>query len=286
MTTFKTGSQRGDPLHFTGNYHQVTENVALRVLTFLSQGSKNNPAIVIVGGLATILESLQEIVRTLVRDHTVYYLETREKNSSMIRGETGFDIETMGRDIACIIEQLGLKKGKYALMGYSFGATAIADGYRFLTVRPLCVLFMEPTPVFHYPAWSLFLIRRMGKSCYCVLLLLAKWYLKNFLINKKEDFEMFMISVRALDHADPAKLRNSILAIANYEIWPKLEFVDCPVLVVGTSKDTLHLHDETDRMVKLLKNCTFIDLETNIRTHSAEMGKVIRKFIRDVHPSA
>jgi hypothetical protein len=139
---------------------------------------------------------------------------------------------------------------------------------------------MEPTPVFHYPSWSIFIIRWLGLPLYRILIPLAKWCLTNFHIDKKEDNEMAVISYRALDHADPKKLRNSILAIADYQVWDRLVHVDGPVMVVGTSKDHLHNRVETDRMVSLLKDCTYIDLETNLRTHSAEMGEVVRDYIK------
>jgi hypothetical protein len=42
----------------------------------------------------------------------------------------------------------------------------------------------------------------------------AKWYLRNFTINVKEDKEMYKYSSLALDNADPLKLRDTIPAIA------------------------------------------------------------------------
>jgi pimeloyl-ACP methyl ester carboxylesterase len=237
---------------------------------------------VLLGGLATIPESLCHILIELTRDFPVYYVETREKSGSEINGKVSFDIETMGSDTAKIIGMLGLQSGKYMLMGYSLGATIIADCYRFLGVKPRCMLFMEPTPVFHYPRWSLPVVRYLGLPLYKVLIPLAKWYLRNFRIITGEDAEMAVISFRALDHADPRKLRNVILAIARYTVWDRLGEIDCPVLVVVASKDHLHVQEETDRMVTLIRNCRSVDLETNLRTHSAEMGQVVREYIHSM----
>lgn len=96
---------------------------------------------------------------------------------------------------------------------------------------------------------------------------------------------MAVISSNSLDNADPKKLKKAILGIAGYEVWDKLKFIDCPVLVVGTSKDGLHKKYETTRMINSIKNCKFIDLETNLRTHSAEMGMIVKEYIKNLNLS-
>ena len=90
---------------------------------------------------------------------------------------------------------------------------------------------------------------------------------------------MAVISSQSLDNADPAKLRNTILAISGYSVWEKLHNIDCPALIVGTSKDHLHVPEEITRMATEIKNCTYIDLETNLRTHSIEMAQLIRQYV-------
>jgi pimeloyl-ACP methyl ester carboxylesterase len=257
---------------------RINDLVALHAETFTPQVLHGNNAIVLVGGLATILDSLSAIVSELASDHIVHYIETREKSGSLIGGNVSFDVETMGEDTATIIGKLGLEEDKYLLMGYSLGATVIADCYRNLAAKPKCMILMEPTPVFHYPAWSLPLIRYLGLPLYKILIPLSKLYLRTFHINTREDAEMAVISFRSLDHADPRKLRNVILAIARYKLWDKLPFIDCPVLIVGTSKDQLHVKGETEQMARLLKRSSYTDLETNKRTHSPELGKVVREY--------
>lgn len=260
---------------------QVTDQVALRVLCYSPAFNCGNNPIVIIGGLSTIVDSFRNIICDLTKDFPLYFVETRERATSVIKGNVQFDIATMGMDNVAVIRLLGLEDRKYILMGYSFGASVIADSYGFLKSKPGYVLFMEPTPAFHYPGWSIFLIRWFGVPLYKLLKPIGKWYLGKFLINKREDNEMAVISSQSLDNADPEKLRKSILAISNYTVWGKLDAIDCPVLIIGTSKDHLHNHDEITRMVTEIKNCTFTDMETNLRTHSSEMGEVIRSYINN-----
>lgn len=260
----------------------VNERVSLRMLSFLPASGPGNAPIVMVAGLSSVIESFKDVLVEITKDFPVYYIETREKSSSKISGKVRFDVETIGMDIEVVLRKLGIKENNYTLMGYSLGATVIVDRFANLTPRPGCILLMEPTPVFHYPKWSLLLIR-FAVPLYPVLKPFAKWYLRNFQINTKEDREMALISSRALDQADPFKLKSTILSIANYTVWHRLGSVDCPVLIVATSKDKFHVHEEITRMTGSLKECGLIDMENNKRTHSAEMVMVIRNYINSLN---
>lgn len=256
----------------------IDEMVSLRVISFHPPNCKSNPTIVMVVGLASQIESFGNFLVELTKDHTIHFIETREKPSSLIRGKAKFDIETMGQDLVIIINKLDLKNDNYFLMGYSFGTAVILDAYKELPVKPLSVLLMEPTPAFHYPKWSLYLIK-LAVPLYPLLKPAAKWYLRTFHINMKVDKEMAVISSRALDNADSFKLKSAILSIAGYTAWHTLVSVECNSLIVATSKDGLHSHEDTMRLVNGMINSEYIDLETNDRTHSEEMALMIRAYI-------
>lgn len=256
---------------------QVDRDTKLRVVSYSPAFPRNNIAVVFVGGLSTVLESFGSVVCQLTKDFPFHYIETRDHASSQIQGEGRFDIETSARDIAAITEGLGLKE--YVLMGYSLGAAIIADGYRHLNVKPQQMIFLEPTPVFHYPALAVKMARLTRELKTMPLRLFAKWYIRNFIIDKNADADMVGISAKALDSCDPVKLKKTIVAIADYTLWDKLTDIDCPVLLIAATKDKFHNHDETLKMLRLLKNSSYVDLETNRRSHSVEAAEVIRKYL-------
>lgn len=260
-------------------YVQVEENVRLRVLSFIPSYENKNVPVLIIGGLSTIVDSFGDVIRELSRVFPVYFIETRDRPTSKISGKVRFDIEIMAQDIIQIVNFLEIPDRKYAFVGYSFGASIVAQSFTELSSKPRCIIFMEPTPEFHYPAWGLFLIRWLGGWLYKILKPFAKWYLRHFYINTVEDNEMALISGKSLDNADPYKLRQSILAIAPYKVWSSLKQVSCPCLVVGTSKDRLHVPEDINKMVDTLGSCKYVDMETNLRTHSIEMGQLICSYI-------
>ena len=266
------GTQCGEQMY------QTDESVHLRVIHFRPAEPSPYPPIVMIVGLATVIESFQGIINGLTRDFELYYVETREKSSSQISGKVKFDMETVAFDIVSIIQQLELVHRQNILFGYSFSAAAIVEAYRHLDSKPVCLNLLSPTPSFYYPNWSLPLIR-MAVPIYGVLKPITKWYLRNFIMNVKADRDMYNYTSRALDLADPQKLRDTILAIAGYAVWDKLPHIDCSTLIVDTSLDGLHRHEDVVRLAESIEGSSYIDLETNKRTHGTELAVVMRDFI-------
>ena len=270
----------GTGIHAT--WITVNEKVAVRVIRFEPAAEKGFLPLVLIVGLSTILESFKDILTDLTRDFTVYYVETREKSTSRVSGKVTYGIEALGEDVRAVIQQLSLPEDGYVLMGYSLGATAVLDTYTRLPARPACLLLMEPTPAFHYPRWGLWVIRHFAVPLYPVMRPMANWYIRHFRINTKEDMELALISQRALANADPFKLKSCVLDIAPYTVWHRLDTVDAPALIIATSKDRFHVHDEIQRLSRSLRHCGIIDMEDNKRTHSEEMGRVIRRYLKTV----
>ncbi len=78
-----------------------------------------------VVGLATYIEGFQAIVGELTRDFEVFYIETREKSSSILSGKVKFDMETIARDIISIIKLFELEPSSI----YSFWLFLWRNGY-------------------------------------------------------------------------------------------------------------------------------------------------------------
>ncbi len=261
----------------------VNDAVRLRLISFKPAQLSLYYPILMIGGLATVIDNFQPLLYALTKDFEVHYLDTREKPTSQLPKNAAFDMETIGLDIVSVIKSLGFVHNKYLLLGYSFGATVIIDCYRHLIIKPNIIILLSPTATFKYPSWSLQLMRLFLNVKKGVLKPLAKWYIGNFYVNKKEDNEMYLISSRAIDNADTVKLKKVILAIAYYTVWDKLRFIDGNCLIVATSKDGLHVHKEINKMAGSIKNCNYLDLETNKRTHGAEMAAVIRHLFESIH---
>ena len=97
----------------------------------------------------------------------------------------------------------------------------------------------------------------------------------------ESDHEQYEKYCRALDAADPAKLKPGVLSLARYTVWPLLNDIPYSSLIIGASKDKLHEPYKLKKIVEILPAAVYVDLETNKRTHSREMVEHIRTYLRD-----
>jgi pimeloyl-ACP methyl ester carboxylesterase len=125
----------------------------------------------------------------------------------------------------------------------------------------------------------LFVVTLFYPPLYALIRPTVKWYLKNFRLDVRSDQEQYVKYCKALDAADPWKLKKALLSVSKYEIWDRLEFLDIPTLLVGASKDVLHEPENLRKMASNIHNAVTIDLETNKRTHSEHVVQGMRAFL-------
>lgn len=257
----------------------VSDNVSLRVITFKPPGKLPNPTIVFVAGWISLIKGWQPVLKEMTRDFTVIYIETREKISSRVVGKAGYGVEDIGRDIAAAIKRFNLEEGRYILFGSSLGATAILDCCRILEKMPLGLVLVCPNAVFRVPTIWRAIIRMLPPSLFSFFKPLAKWYLRVFRLDVKNDYAQYEKYCNTLDAADPWKLKKGVIAVWHYQVWDLLAAVELPTLIVSASKDKLHEPGNLKKMAAMMKNAIYIDLETNTRTHSEEIVQEMRKYL-------
>jgi len=260
----------------------VTDQVSLKVITFTPPKGKNQPPVLFVAGLISQIAGWKKVLRDMTRDFTVYYVETREKASSVVKGKVNYTIEKIGCDLVSLISLLGLTSKKYILLGSSLGATAILDSCRFIKKDPLCLVLIGPNAIFRFPKWSYPIILFFPPRLYLLVKPLIRWYLRTFEVDLESDYAQYEKYSGILDVADPWKLKKIAFPLARYNVWDRLDDVHYPTLIIGASKDIMHIPENITKMVKRIKNTVYIDMETNSLTHSAGMVQEVRKYVNDL----
>jgi pimeloyl-ACP methyl ester carboxylesterase len=259
----------------------VTSDITLRIVIFNPPHPTSNLPVLFVAGWITMLDAWKNTLREMTRDFQVYYVETREKISSTSGKRDDYSVTSIGRDLVALVKHFGFSDGGYQMFGSSLGATAILDCCRFLTARPHTLILIAPNAVFRVPLIWKIIVGAFYPPLYAVIRPAVKWYLRTFRLNIKADYEQYAKYCRALDAADPWKLKPGVLALAQYEIWPLLKDIDIPTLLVGASKDSLHEPENLRAMAGMLPHATIIDLETNTNTHSEIVVTHLRQFVTD-----
>lgn len=259
-------------------YVPLATGVELHTVVFTPTGPPDAPVILFIPGLISIIENFSETVIELTRNHKVIYVETREKGTACTRKDHRFAVEDITSDIIYFAEQEIAEDTDYVMVGYSLGATVIAEAFSLLKHKPLSVILIQPNRSFPFKGIALFLAR-MAKYIYRPVLPLVKWYMRTFMIDIKSDDEMYRINCRNLDTADPARLGAAVRQLSPYRMEGCLEQISVPALVVVASKDRFHSHGEGTEIASLIPGAHCLDMDDNRRTHGPEMGRVIGDFI-------
>lgn len=256
----------------------VDNGADLNCVTFSPQGKNDNLPIVFAAGFAAVIENFTDLLIELTGSYVVHYVETRDKTSSILSNSAKFTIADVASDISGAIDKLDIETGKYILLGYSLGATASVEAFkRFLTKKPKLLVLAAPNGKFRIPWIGIFIARYLTWSYYIIKPFL-KFYIKTFHVNVKEDYEMYRITERALDSADPRKMAPTLLEMAKYEIWDSLVKIDVPVVVIGASHDIFHYLGDALEISSKIRNARYIDLGTNERTHGSEVCEIIKNY--------
>jgi pimeloyl-ACP methyl ester carboxylesterase len=259
-------------------YVSLPTGVKLLSVIFTPPEPAAAPAIIFIPGFVSLIENFRETLVELTRTHTVFYVETREKSTAGITPDHRFSVDEITSDIVHYAELVIPEGSGFVMAGWSLGATAIAEAFPRLQLKPEAVLLIEPNSSFPFRGMALF-FARLAKYIYRPVVPFVKWYMRNFLIDIKTDEEMYLINCRNLDTAEPARLGMAVRQLSRYRMAGCLEQISVPALVVLTSKDRFHSHGEGTEISARIPDAQCLDMEDNKRTHSAEMGCVIRDFI-------
>jgi len=260
----------------------VSEGVRLRVIHFSPAEESPFPPVIFVPGWITQMDAWQTVLREMTQDFNIYYVETREKMSSRVDKKSPISVRILGSDLARLVEFWGFADKSYILMGSSLGATAILESYHHLKSSPLCNILIGPNASFHIPKAGLVIIRVFHPGFYLLIKPVIKWYLKTFRLDSATDYAQYRKYCNAIDAADPYKLKKMALSMPGYHVWDVLEQIAPASLLIGASKDLLHDRGTIEKMSQQLQQGSYLDLQTNARTHSTDVVAEIRQYVREL----
>jgi pimeloyl-ACP methyl ester carboxylesterase len=261
----------------------VSDGVSLKIIDFTPRNvSQEKPVILFVAGWISLISGWKGVLEVLTAEYRVLYLESREKQSSTVPDvkKVSFSIERLKLDIGEIIEKVIPPSEKFILAGSSLGASAILEYCGSEKREPLSAILIGPNTELRFPKILGTVIPALHPSLYFTVKPVIKWYLRNFRLDKKNSKEQIEKYENTLDCADPYKLKANALAIRNYAIWDRIVNISVPCLIIGATTDTLHGTENIKRLMKIIPDSTYIELKSNMETHSEKAGRVIAEYIQ------
>jgi pimeloyl-ACP methyl ester carboxylesterase len=261
----------------------VSDGVSLMIVDFTPRNvSQGKPVILFVAGWISLISGWKDVLKVLTAEHRVIYLESREKHSSTVPDvkKVSFSIERLKLDIGEIVEKIISPSEKFILAGSSLGASAILEYCGSEKQKPSSAVLIGPNTEFRFPKILGTIIPAIHPSIYFTVKPVIKWYLRNFRLDKKNCKEQIEKYENTIDCADPYKLKANALAIRNYAIWDHIVNINVPCLIIGATTDTLHDTENIKRLIKIIPDSIYIELKSNMETHSEKAGRIIVEYIQ------
>ena len=255
-------------------YIQVSDGSHLKILnTKAKQNKKNNHVLFLVPGWGSIPLGWDEFLIDIMTDFDIYYLETREKDSSRLNKKTKHDLDRCSSDIKDVVDSLNIAQQRLIIMGSSFSTPIIAHALASEKIKPKLGVLVGPAIKFKPPPTFMFLTAFIPGRFITILKPIGRLWIKFF---KSEDEIQAAKYYRVIKEADPVKWKKI------GRNFPKLVFrelyrkIPVKMLIVDEAEDKMHETEQTQEVASLIKDSIYINLKTNRNTHSSPMADAIR----------
>jgi pimeloyl-ACP methyl ester carboxylesterase len=263
-------------------YSALSDGVSLKIIDFTPRtGFQEKPVILFVAGWISLISGWKGVLKVLSAKHRVIYLESREKQSSLVPDvkKVSFSMERLKLDIGEIIGKVIAPAEEFILAGSSLGASAILEYCGSERRKPLSAVLVSPNAELRFPKFLELVVPALHPSLYFSIKPLLKWYLRNFRLDKKNSREQVEKYENTLDCADPYKLKANALALRNYSLLNRVNRIIVPCFFIGATTDALHGTEDIKHIMKITPDSIYVELESNMETHSEKAGRLIVKYI-------
>lgn len=234
--------------------------------------------VVFVAGWGAVPEEFREFYEYLNGEIELYYVETREKRSSVLSGQRpDMSVEQSARDIAAAVKHLGLEEEAFVLMGSCWGASIVLEGLHQGCLAAPTVVAVDPMKSLWFPRWLLRFFFRWTPDLVVRLLkpLIVRVRLQGMTEpRQRERTEQFIRS------ADIGKWRRAAVAARNFQLAGRLESIRQEVFVLTCSGDTIHDQRYYPVLTKRLPRGWFLSLQVDEGHRERMIGLAAREFAR------
>jgi len=258
---------------------EMSDHSKLRIL-HVSSEKETSYTLLVIAGWASIPLGWNDFLLEAKKNFEIFYLESREKKSSILPQDSINNIERMALDICETVEKLGLKQDRLILFSSSFGTLLTAHALSYKMINPLLTVLIGPIAKVEMPPLIGYLIKFLPIPILRLYKPFGRLWVKLF---KSESEEQAAKYLRVLKEADEVKWKKIGKAIAQKEYWNVYENIgQYPTLVIDESNDKMHNTEDTKKITSLIKTAKYVDLHTNYFTHSADMAHFLQDFLKNL----
>ncbi len=251
----------------------VSDESELRILkTSAPAETRKGFVLFFIPGWASVVQGWDDVLLAAYPYFDIVYFESREKGSSKLIKKAKGDLDRLSSDIQEVIEHLKLDKDRLILFSSSFGAVMVAHGLAYDKYEAFLTVLIGASSKIELPFLTRYLVPWAPPFTLNIFKPISRFWIKK---SKSEDPEQAAKYIRVLDEADPKKWKIVGKHVVFSRFWDIYEKVEDPVLVIGMEKDKYHEIEDIKKLASLMKNSTYMDMETNKNTHSSKMVDVL-----------
>ncbi len=140
----------------------VSDGIKLTIFDFMHEGCDDNaPVLIFVAGWVSLIKGWRDVLKIVVPNFRVLYVETREKKSAQLpEGKyPSFTVARMAKDIDEVVKTTLKDDTPFYLAGSSLGSTVILHYLSQPDYRdPERSLLISPIGEVHFPFWAKIII--------------------------------------------------------------------------------------------------------------------------------
>ncbi len=194
--------------------------------------------IVLVPGWGTIPQGFQGFYQGVHGQAELYYLETREKNSSRLLGsKPDMSVLRSARDIRLALQTLGLAGKDFVLLGACWGASMILEGLLAGELDAPTIILADPMHTLWFPKWVL---RWISPLLPAGAVRLLRPILRQAMLGDMKRSVQKERTFAFVNSADIWKWKKSAEAAREFELFGRLAAVDRELFVLNGTTDKVH----------------------------------------------
>jgi pimeloyl-ACP methyl ester carboxylesterase len=259
--------------------HVPVPGAELRVYHYRPARTAVRRPIVLLPGWGTIPQGFQGFFEALHGQAELYYLETREKNSSrLLERRPDLSVLRSARDIQAALQALGLAgKKDFVLVGACWGSAQILEGLLAGELDAPTILLADPMHALWFPKWVLRWISPLLPSA---LVRLLRPLLRQAMLGDMKESVSKKRTFAFVNSADIWKWKKSAEAARDFELFGRLAAVKRELFVLNGTFDKVHDQSHYPRIARELPGGRFLYLPVD-ETHRERMfAAVALEFAR------
>jgi pimeloyl-ACP methyl ester carboxylesterase len=242
--------------------------------------SRNGLSMLFIGGWSTGLAGWDFATVAFAKNFDVYYLETREKHSSVLHADSVNDLTRLSKDLCETVDHFGLDQSKLVVFGSSWGGVIAAQALADKRMEPMLTVFRGPIARFRIPPLTRYVVPIVPPRLFEAL----KPLLRTWLIRRRaETPEQAAFYLEILEDADPVKWKSVGRHIATSDFRALYSAIDSPTLVISTdSGDKFHTDGEAHRIAALMRDCGHVTVRDFEEMNSPVIVEFVRAHLADM----